>query len=60
VNLSRILPCGVQILYLRFIPLVCVLFINIGLGFVIKSEFYLSWVYIPILLLGLNGKEEEN
>jgi hypothetical protein len=28
---------------------------NVGLGFVIKYEFYLSWVYIPISLLGHNG-----
>jgi hypothetical protein len=37
------------------IPLVRVLIINVGSGFAIKSEFYLSWVYIPILFLGLSG-----
>jgi hypothetical protein len=37
-----------------FLPLVRVLFINVGSRFAIKSEFF-SWVYIPISLLGLNG-----
>jgi hypothetical protein len=37
-----------------FIPLVRVSIINVGSRSSIKSEFQLSWVYIPILLLGLN------
>jgi hypothetical protein len=73
-NLSRILPCGIQFLYLRFvfnynhwvrvcyfIPLVRVSFINVGSGFFIKKNMNFSFLkqVIQYCLLGLKSVSVE-